>query len=93
MTTSSTGAAVWKSKHPDKDWSEVDFPRPPVQTLEKYVPTSVSYAEEVAPFGANSLLMASITWRHWGNSIYISKIVTDNEGQPIRYESPFILHE
>jgi len=93
MTTSSTGAGVWKSDHPDKGWREVDFPRPPVQTLEKYVPTSVSYAEEVAPFGDDSMLMASITWRHWGNSIYISKIISDDEGQPIRYESPFRLDE
>jgi len=93
MTTSSTGAGTWKSNHPDKEWVDVGFPRPPVQSLEKQVPTSVSYAEEVAPFGADSLLMASITWRHWGNSIYISKIISDAEGQPIRYESPFKLHE
>ncbi len=93
MTTSSTGAGTWKSNHPDKEWIDVGFPRPPVQTLEKYVPTSVSYAEEVAPFGDGNLLMASITWRHWGNSIYISKIISDDDGQPIRYESPFSLDE
>ena len=93
MTTSSTGAGTWKSKHPDKGWVEVGFPRPPVQTLEKQVPTSVSYAEEVAPLGDGNLLMASITWRHWGNSIYLSKIISDDEGQPIRYESPFMLDE
>ena len=91
MTTSSTGAGVWTSDRPDTGWVEVDFPRPPVQTLEKYVPTSVSYAEEVVPFDDESQLMASITWRLWGNSIYLSKIISDKEGQPIRYESPFMI--
>jgi hypothetical protein len=91
MTTSSTGAGVWKSDRPDKGWTEVDFLRPPVPTMEKYVSTSVSYAEEVVPLDADSLLMASITWRLWGNSIYLSKIISDKDGQPIRYESPFVL--
>jgi len=91
MTTSSTGAGVWKSNRPDKGWFEIDFPRPPVQTMEKYVPTSVSYAEEVAPLNNDEKIIASITWRHWGNTIYISKILTDKNGEPTGYESPFEL--
>ena len=93
MMTSSTGVGVWKSTSPDSGWSATSFPRPPIQAWENYVPTSGSYAEEVAPFGTNNSLMASLTWRLWGNSIYISKIITDGTGKPTGYESPFILGE
>jgi sucrose-6-phosphate hydrolase SacC (GH32 family) len=91
MTTSSTGGGTWKSSYPDKKWVNVGFSRPPLPTMEKYVPTSVSCAEEVVPFGDGNLLMASLTWRYWGNSIYLSKIISDKDGQPTRYESPFVL--
>ena len=29
--------------------------------------------------------------RYWGNSIYLVKVVEDETGKPVSYESPFVL--
>ena len=89
MTTSAHGQGAWVSDHPTKDWKKSDFPRPPVQEFEKDVPTSPSYAEEVIRLEDGRLIIASLTWRHWGNTIYISEIQNDKDGKPIGYKSPF----
>lgn len=91
MTTSAAGSGVWESNKPDAGWRQVDFPRPPVQAWDRYVKTSASYAEEVAPLDGKSKVMAGLTFRYWGNSIYISRIIADKAGKPIGYESPFAL--
>lgn len=90
MTTSAHGQGTWISDRPDKGWKKLDFPRPPVQTMEKDVPTSASYAEEVFQLEDTDVI-ASLTWRHQGNTIYISKIIYDANGVPSGYESPFKL--
>jgi hypothetical protein len=38
-----------------------------------------------------TLIMASCTWRHFGNSIYLFKVTEDETGKPVDYESPFEL--
>lgn len=86
MTTSSVGAATYASDHPAHGWRRLDFPRPDIGTAEKYVATSPSYAEEVVPLGDADLLMASLTWRHWGNSIYFFRVRSDGH-VPVGYDS------
>ena len=34
------------------------------------------------------IIMAGLTWRHWGNSIYIYEVQADKEGQPVGYKKP-----
>jgi len=89
MTTSAHGQGTWISDHPTKGWEKSDFPRPPTQTIEKDVPTSPSYAEEVIQLEDGRTIIASLTWRHWGNTIYISEIQNDKDGKPQSYISPF----
>lgn len=92
MTTSAHGQGTWVSDRPDKGWEKTDFPRPPINEFEKDVATSSSYAEEVIRLEDGRLIIASLTWRHWGNTIYISEIQNNKEGEPISYKSPFSLH-
>jgi len=90
MTTSAHGQGTWVSDHPTRGWKKAGFPRPPITSeFEKDVPTSPSYAEEVVRLEDGRLIIASLTWRLWGNSIYISEIQNDKDGQPIGYKSPF----
>jgi hypothetical protein len=89
MTTSAAGGGTWTSDHPDSGWHATDFPRPPVQQRERYVETSPSYAEEVVSMSGNQLLMASMTFRYWGNTIYFFRVMHDESGAPIGYESPW----
>ncbi len=88
MTTSSLGGTTYVSDHPVDGWRQRDFPRPPIQAREKYVETSGSYAEEVRPLPDGSWLVAGLTWRHWGNSIYIFRMKM-RDGLPAAYESPW----
>jgi hypothetical protein len=37
------------------------------------------------------LVMAGLTFRYWGNSIYLFGMETGVDGAPIRYRSPFTL--
>ena len=87
MTTSSHGKGTFVSDHPMTGWRRVAFPRPDTQAVEKYVRTSPSYAEEVVRLDDGSLLMAALTFRHWGNSIYFFRVETD-QGMPVSYERP-----
>ncbi len=89
MLTSSHGAGTFRSKDPVEGWEPFDFPRPPVQQVEKYVNTSGAYAEEVVGLSDNSLLFAALTFRYWGNSIYIFRASLDSSGAIAGYESPF----
>jgi len=91
MTTSSHGAATYVSEHPAVGWKRIDFPRPDIQKAERYVQTSGSYAEEVVRLKDGSLMMAALTFRYWGNSIYFFHVKTDDSGLPTGYESPFDL--
>jgi len=89
MTTSAHGQGTWVSDHPTKGWEKSDFPRPPVQEMEKDVPTSPSYAEEIVRLDDGRVIIASLTWRLWGNTLYISEIQNDKNGKPKSYKSPF----
>jgi hypothetical protein len=89
MVTSSHGAATYSSKNPVTGWEPTPFPRAPIWETEHYVPTSGGYAEEVARMDDGSIIFAALTWRLWGNSIYIYKMKTDKNGNPTGYESPF----
>jgi len=91
MTTSALGAGLWTSKSPTAGWQRCTIERPPIQKLESYVPTSPSYAEEVIRLKDGSYLIAGLTWRHWGNSIYFFRMETDDSGKLIGYKSPFKL--
>lgn len=88
MTTSSHGGTTYVSDHPAHGWVERVFPRPPVLEVEKYVETSPSYAEEVCRLADETYLIAGLTWRLWGNSIYIFRMHVQ-DGAPARYESPW----
>lgn len=88
MTTSSLGGTTYVSDHPVEGWTQRDFPRPPIQAREKYVDTSGSYAEEVRPLSDGSWLVAGLTWRHWGNSIYLFRMKYEGD-LPAVYESPW----
>jgi len=89
MTTSAWGQGCWESKSPTQGWQSSDFKRPGVQQAEKYVETSPSYAEEIVGLADGTKVIASLTWRHWGNTIYFFEIVPDKNGKPIGYKSPF----
>jgi hypothetical protein len=91
MTTSALGAGTFISDNPVTGWRKYDFPRPPIQQHEKFVPTSSSYAEEVCRLDDGSLIMAGLTWRLWGNSIYIFKVCPDANGAPTSYKCPFAM--
>jgi hypothetical protein len=91
MTTSAHGGGLWESDGPVKGWKRSDFKRPEIADFEKYVGTSGSYAEEVVRMDDGTLVMASCTWRYWGNSLYLFKVVEDETGKPAGYESPFKL--
>ena len=92
MTTSSLGAATYVSDDPVSGWTRVDFPRPNTLGRERFVPTSPSYAEEVVRLPSGDWLMASLTWRHHGNSLYLWRMKCEN-GRPVSYESPWTLDE
>jgi len=85
MTASSLGGGTFISDHPVTGWKKHDFPRPPIQQHEKIVPTSSSYAEEVYRLDDGTMIMAGLTWRHWGNSIYIFGVSSDPNGVPTDY--------
>ncbi|MHC4800376.1 MAG: hypothetical protein ACYTF1_27360, partial [Planctomycetota bacterium] len=87
--TSSKGADTYSSRHPVKGWQRTAFPRPDIKAVEKYVATSGSYAEEVVSLDDGTHLMAALTYRHYGNSIYFFRIQTDAAGQPTGYQIPF----
>ena len=91
MTTSAFGQGCWESADPVGGWKPSPFPRPPITERERFVSTSPSYAEEVVLLDDGSLLIASLTFRHWGNTIYFFRVVTDEAGRPVRYESRFDL--
>ena len=87
MVTSAAGHDVWESNHPVTGWIKSDFARPEIQKLEKYVKTSSSYAEEVIRLKDGTLIMGSLTWRYWGNSIYLFKVIEDETGKPIGFKN------
>ena len=91
MTTSATGHGQWVSENPATGWKPAEFARPEISGFEKYVDTSGSYAEEVVRMDDGTLIMASCTFRYWGNSIYLFKVNEDETGKPVNYESPFVL--
>ena len=88
MTTSSHGVGTYASSHPVTGWQPVDFPRPNTQAVERYVPTSASFAEEVVRMSDGTCVMASLTFRHHGNSIYFFRMKMKND-LPVAYESPW----
>ncbi len=91
MATSAVGSDTYTSKYPDKDWKKTPFARPKITDFEKYVGTSGLYGEEVVKLNDGSLILAMMTFRHWGNSLYFFKIETDKNGYPIGHKSPFNL--
>lgn len=93
MTTSATGHGQWESGDPVKGWKKSDFARPEISDFERYTVSTGSYAEEVVRLDDGTLIMASCTWRHWGNSLYLFKVVEDAAGRPVGYESPFELKQ
>lgn len=88
MTTSAHGGGVWVSDKPDSGWKPAAFARPNIQAYEKHVKTSGSYAEEVFTYGDKDII-AGLTWRHYGNTIYIFQIDYNKEGFAESYLSPF----
>jgi hypothetical protein len=86
MTTSALGAGTFISDSPVTGWKKHAFPRPSIQQHEKFVPTSSSYAEEAIRLDDGSLIMAGLTWRLWGNSIYIFEVCSDANGVPTNYQ-------
>jgi predicted GH43/DUF377 family glycosyl hydrolase len=90
MTTSAHGGGVWVSDRPDEGWEKAPIGRPDVHKYEKLVQTSPSYAEEVLNLDDLDVI-AGLTWRHFGNSIYIFKINYGPTGLPVSYQSPFEL--
>jgi len=68
MATSAVGSDTYTSKYPDKDWKKTPFARPKITDFEKYVGTSGLYGEEVVKLNDGSLILAMMTFRHWGNS-------------------------
>lgn len=85
------GATTARSKHPKNGWERIPFERPAISTMEPYVGTSNGFADEIQPLGNGEFLWATLTWRSWGNSIYFLKPLTDAEGAPVGFESPFDL--
>jgi hypothetical protein len=65
------------------------FPRPDIASVEFHVATSPSYAEETVALPDGGILMASLTWRHWGNSIYFFRLRAE-AGVPVGYEKPVL---
>jgi len=91
MLTSATGHGQWISDNPVTGWNPADFARPEIPDFEKQVTSTGSYAEEAVRMDDGALIMASCTFRYWGNSIYLFKVIEDETGKPIGYESPFKL--
>lgn len=89
MFTSSHGAAVYESDHPVEGWKRSDIPRPAPQSVEKHLPVSAGYAEEIVALPDGGFLLASLTYQHWGNTIYFFNVRTDEHGRPMVYEPPF----
>ena len=50
---------------------------------------TVRLFEEVVSMSGNQLLMASMTFRYWGNTIDFFRVMHDESGAPIGYESPW----
>lgn len=92
MTTSAHGGGVWVSDKPDSGWKLTNFARPNIQAYEKHVQTSGSYAEEVFDCGDKDVI-AGLTWRHYGNTIYIFQIGYNKDGCVESYLSPFEISE
>ncbi len=88
MTTSAHGGGVWVSDSPDKNWKLANFPRPDILSDENIIKTSTSYAEEVYSIDQTDII-AGLTWRHFGNSIYIYQMNYNSNGLPAEYVSPF----
>lgn len=90
MTTSAAGHGQWESDNPVTGWKKSDFARPHLQSFEDRIELGAgSYAEEVIRLEDGTLIMGSLTWRHWGNSIYLFEVVEDKEtGKPIGYKIP-----
>lgn len=88
MTTSSVGANTYTSDHPMTGWTPGGFSRPDITKFEKYVHHSPSYAEEVIRLPDGGHLMAALTFRWYGNSIYLLRIQTESD-RPVGYESVF----
>jgi hypothetical protein len=84
-----SGAGPYVSDHPVRGWKKDNFPSVPVPAVERYVSTSVGWADEIVPLGDGRFLRAAMTFRFWGNSIYIFRIKTDANGRPVGHESPF----
>jgi hypothetical protein len=74
-------------------WERTEFPRPNLRAVESSVSlwSPFSYAEEVIRLDDGRLVMAGLTFRYWGNSIYLFGMETGVDGAPIRYRSPFTL--
>ena len=89
MTTSATGHGQWVSDDPVRGWEMSDFVRPIISDFEKYVTSTGSYAEEVVRLADGTLIMASCTWRYWGNSLYLFRVIEGKSGRPVGYESSF----
>lgn len=90
MATSAAGNNTWTSNDPVEGWKQSGFPRPPIQDVERYTQPLGSYAEEILRTANGDLIMAGLTFRHWGNSIYIFKVETDPvTAEPIGYITPF----
>lgn len=70
MTVSAGGHGTYISDDPASGWRRQAFPRPDVAAVETHIETSRGYAEEAVPLGDGTHLVAVLTWRHWGNTIY-----------------------
>ena len=91
MVTSATGHGQWVSDNPVTGWKPAVFARPEISAFEKQVTSTGSYAEEVVRMDDGTLIMASCTFRYWGNSLYLFKVIEDETGKLVGYESPFEL--
>jgi hypothetical protein len=85
MTVSAGGHGTYMSDHPAGGWERRDFPRPEIAAVEREIRTSPGYAEEVVDLGDGTHLVAVLTWRHFGNSIYFFRTRT-REGRLIGYD-------
>ncbi len=86
MVISAGGSGTYVSDHPARGWRRSEFPRPPLQDVERYVDASGSRIEEVVRLEDGRLIMASGSFR---NSTYFFLVETDETGRPVGYRSPF----
>jgi hypothetical protein len=88
--TASTGIRG-SSVDPFKGWQAENFVTLPLPGCEPYVHTSSGYADEICALPAGRRLYATLTWRLWGNSVYLFELIDNPDGSPAKYISPFTI--